>query len=236
MITARNIVSVLLGSFILLFGYLFVTPFVNAEGQSLTLCVGRSGSVYVIGGGFRLTSCRGSDQLVTLPLGEGGQGPVGPSGPQGVGGPAGANGTQGAKGDKGEKGDQGGQGPAGPAGSQGAQGVAGAQGPQGPKGDSGAAGGGGSSGATRVAGDLVTSAVNIGSGNQLTATVTCPEGKVLLGGGAEVKSSTGTQNGSTLLSSSYPSSETTWTAVGTVRATMTGGSAMTVQAFALCSL
>lgn len=109
MITARNIVSVLLGSFILLFGYLFVTPFVNAEGQSLTLCVGRSGSVYVIGGGFRLTSCRGSDQLVTLPLGEGGQGPVGPSGPQGVGGPAGANGTQGAKGDKGEKGDQGGR-------------------------------------------------------------------------------------------------------------------------------
>ncbi len=136
-------------------------------------------------------------------------------------GPAGETGPKGDKGDTGE---------------QGPQGPQGIQGEKGEKGDPGAAGGGSSSGATRVEGVVVSSEPDATTSSQVVATATCPDGKVLLGGGALAKSSTGTQDGRALLSASYPSDTSTWTAIGTVRTNLSGGVAMTVQAFALCSL
>lgn len=65
-------------------------------------------------------------------------------------------------------------------------------------------------------------------GTQVTATATCAAGKVLLGGGARVTGGNGS-----ILNSSYPSSTTTWTAVGEVVLVQLG--TFTVTAYALCS-
>ena len=66
----------------------------------------------------------------------------------------------------------------------------------------------------------------------MTATATCPAGKVLLGGGGQA---TTTDADRASLPESYPSDATTWTAVGVVTANLTGGAQMTVRAYALCS-
>jgi hypothetical protein len=59
---------------------------------------------------------------------------------------------------------------------------------------------------------------------------------VLLGGGAVI-TTTATQKERAVLVSSYPSSTTTWTAIGVVATGALGsGQTMTVTAFALCSL
>ena len=87
-------------------------------------------------------------------------------------------------------------------------------------------------GITRIAGTAVTSAVNPAAGTQVTATASCPIGQVLLGGGG---TATNTQSPElSILSQSFPSSTTQWTVVG-VSTKITGGSTMTVQAFAICS-
>src|SRR3989344_5968126 len=127
------------------------------------------------------------------------------SGPQGPAGP---------KGEKGEKGDTGASGPHGP------------QGPQGIQGDPGAPS---RVEVSRVVGPIVSSSAGAGGGAQATATATCTSG-VLLGGGAFVTTSSGTSKGSVILSQSYPSSDVTWTAVGTVRAALATGVTMDVQA------
>jgi hypothetical protein len=98
------------------------------------------------------------------------QGPAGPAGPQGNIGP---------KGDKGDTGATGPQGPTGPVG------ATGSQGPTGPKGDAGAVGPAGPIGPTGISGYEVvtrTKALRIG-GDQDDLTVTCPAGKVAIGGG-----------------------------------------------------
>ncbi|MBI5457963.1 collagen-like protein [Candidatus Kaiserbacteria bacterium] len=192
--------------------FLFAVPWVSASAaQQLTLCAQKSGVVFVVGEGFRRTECRGNERLIRLDVSRGEQGPAGPAGPQGP------------KGDKGDKGDTGDTGPVGP------------EGPQGPQGQKGEQGVAGNSGAVRIEGTPISSAPGAGGGAQVTATATCPTG-VLLGGGANVTNSSGTSNGSVILSSSYPSDATTWTAVGTVRAVLAASAEMVVQAFALCSL
>jgi hypothetical protein len=70
----------------------------------------------------------------------------------------------------------------------------------------------------------------------VTATATCPAGKVLLGGGALV-TTTATQKERVYVQASYPSATDTWTAVGVVGISALGsGQTMTVTAYALCSL
>ena len=70
----------------------------------------------------------------------------------------------------------------------------------------------------------------------MTATASCPAGKVVLGGGAVV-TTTATQKERAHLAISYPSSTTTWAATGVVAVGALGaGQTMTVTAYALCSL
>jgi hypothetical protein len=70
----------------------------------------------------------------------------------------------------------------------------------------------------------------------VTAAVTCPAGTVLLGGGGLV-TTTATQKERAHLSASYPTSTTTWSAVGVVGIGALGaGQTMTVTAYAVCSL
>lgn len=114
----------------------------QAAGTAVSVCVKRSGLVYIIGDGFRRSECRGADTLLTLGV----EGPVGPQGPQGEAGPQGIQGPQGLQGEPGVPGEQGPQGvqgepgPVGPIGPQGATGPQGMQGPQGLQGIPGPAG------------------------------------------------------------------------------------------------
>jgi hypothetical protein len=104
---------------------------------------------------------------------QGAPGGLGPQGPQGAQGDIGPQGVQGAQGDTGAQGASGAQGAQGDAGAQGAQGVQGAQGAQGSQGSQGAQGG-----LVGVQSQIVTATA---SGNQ--ATVNCPAGMVVTGGG-----------------------------------------------------
>ncbi|MBM2822483.1 MAG: hypothetical protein HW413_1229, partial [Thermoleophilia bacterium] len=112
-------------------------------------------------------------------------------------------------------------------GPQGAIGPQGSVGPQGPAGPSGS---------QLVVGTPVTSAANAPRNTTVTATASCPVGKVLLGGGALV-TTTATQKERAQLVASYPTAVGMWTAVGVVSlAALGGGQTMTVTAYALCSL
>ena len=80
-----------------------------------------------------------------------------------------------------------------------------------------------------------TSAANAARNVLTTATATCPAGKVLLGGGAQI-TTTATQKERAVLVSSYASSATAWTAVGVVAITALGAAnTMTVTAQAICT-
>lgn len=132
--------------------------YASAEGTSVTLCVKRSGLVYVVGDGFRRSECRDRDQLVTINTGgvpgpQGPAGPVGPAGPQGEAGP---------------------QGDVGPAGPQGPAGPAGAQGPAGPAGSAG-------TNALRLYSVLAFQEIPVSS--QVTLRPTCEPGDQVVSGG-----------------------------------------------------
>jgi len=83
-------------------------------------------------------------------------------------------------------------------------------------------------------GTPVTSAANAAANTQVTGTATCAAGKVLLGGGAQA-TITSANVDRVLLSASYPSSTTVWTAIATASAALGAGQTMTVTAYALCS-
>ena len=78
-----------------------------------------------------------------------------------------------------------------------------------------------------------TSAVNAAVNTVTTASVTCPAGKVLLGGGAQV-TTTAAQKSRAVLVSSYPSAGG-WTAVVVANAALGAGNTMTVTAYAVCT-
>lgn len=132
---------------------------------------------------------------------------TGPAGPVGPVGPAGHSGPAG---------------PAGPAGSAGAPGPAGPAGATGPPGPTGS---------TVTSGAPVTQ--NGGQDTLATATATCPAGKVLLGGGAQVTNDTFASD--VALLSSYPSGGNSWTAVGVVTVGVIGTTNITVQAYVVCT-
>jgi hypothetical protein len=120
---------ILAGALVLVLG-LYGVASTRAAGDEITVCVKRSGLVYVIGDGFRRSECRPADTLLSWGA-AGAQGPAGADGAQGPQGPAG---TGGANGEDGQPGAQGPAGADGQPGNQGEQGPQGLQGPQGPAG------------------------------------------------------------------------------------------------------
>ncbi|MEN9582597.1 MAG: hypothetical protein RL641_551 [Candidatus Parcubacteria bacterium] len=189
------------------------------------------------------------------PIGDKGvTGEKGPTGDKGIAGDKGATGDKGPEGNPGAQGPIGMQGPMGPQGLQGLAGELGQMGqpgptgqvgpigPQGPQGEPGVSGSsGGVSGSQIIVGatDTYTEpSAGTGvttAGAQVTSTATCPAGKVLLGGGAEVVT---TDSGKYKVSvtSSYPSSATVWTAIATEMADLTADKTMTVTAYAVCTI
>jgi hypothetical protein len=82
----------------------------------------------------------------------------------------------------------------------------------------------------------VTSAANAARHTLVTATATCPAGKVVLGGGATI-TTTAAQKDRAVLVTSYPSATNIWTAIGVVAdANLGPNQTMTVTAYVLCSL
>ena len=79
-----------------------------------------------------------------------------------------------------------------------------------------------------------TSAANAAANTLITASVSCPAGKVLLGGGAQI-TTTAAQKSRAVLVSSYPSGATAWTAIGVAAAALGAGQTMTVTAFVVCT-
>lgn len=161
---------------------------------------------------------------------EGGGGSTGPPGPAGAAGPEGPQGPQGEPGPEGPAGPAGAkgpEGPQGPAGATGPEGPAGAAGPEGPPGPRGADGAPGPSGSRRVEGDSVAvSRPKVG--RTIVASVDCPDGTTVLGGGAKVRPASSAQ-----LASSYPATTAQWTAEASVQHT---AQKVTVTPYALCSL
>jgi hypothetical protein len=174
------------------------------------------------------------------PKGQGVPGDVGPQGPKGDTGATGTPGAKGDKGDTGTTGTPGAKGDKGDTGLTGATGPAGPTGPIGPRGvngddgATGATGPAGPAGSTMIESPVVVSALGAPSGTGITATVTCPAGKVLLGGGGAT--SNGDADGKTALTGSYPSNTTTWVVQGVVITTLNSGARMYAYAYAFCSL
>jgi len=82
--------------------------------------------------------------------------------------------------------------------------------------------------------NAATSAANAAVNTLTTATASCPAGKVLLGGGAQV-TTTATQKSRAVLVSSYPSAAATWSATVVATVALGAGITMTVTAYAVCT-
>lgn len=131
-------------------------------------------------------------------------GPTGPQGPTGSAGPAGSAGPTGPVGPAGPQGATGPQGPQGPVGPIGPQGPQGPVGPIGPQGIPGLAG------LQTVVGNPVT----INRRAEGTATVNCPAGLTVIGGGYSTSVPTGSRanRGNLQIFSSTPNGSTGWNA------------------------
>jgi hypothetical protein len=159
---------------------------------------------------------------------------AGPQGPAGVQGAAGPQGIQGVPGAQGATGPQGVAGPRGATGLTGVQGPAGAAGATGPRGPSGATGASGNVVAsTVVPGAPVLTATDPPVGTAATATAACPQGEIVLGGGAQV-SAPGASVKSVVLRSSFPTTTNGWRATGSVIAPLGAADQMTVRPYVLC--
>lgn len=175
------------------------------------------------------------------------------AGVDGKPGANGVNGVQGGAGPKGEQGEKGDVGPAGPKGAKGETGAAGAKGEKGdvgPKGDTGAQGVAGTAGADGANGTDGTDGTDGVSGYEViggeiaweqgvhSATQTCPEGKVAIGGGFKTQ---GTASSPVIVTSNGPTglaeqadgtwSATSWTIVGENM----GAAAATVDPYVICA-
>lgn len=119
------------------------------------------------------------------------------------------------------------------AGAQGNTGPTGATGPAGPKGAPGPAGQPGTVvSPTVVAGSVVSTSAAAAGGTTLTTSTSCPVGKVLLSGGAQVTASGATKD--VALQSSYPANDTTWQTTAVVVTALPAGDVMTVKPYVLC--
>src|SRR3954466_5468265 len=164
------------------------------------------------------------------------KGDRGDQGTQGLKGDKGDQGTQGLKGDKGDQGTQGLKGDNGDQGTQGLKGDKGDQGTQGLKGDKGDTGAQGLQGVAGVAGvsgvsgyELVTSAGPVTSTFISGTTISCPAGKLAIGGGTYSDSLPGGYHIFTLISA--PTDDGTgW------RATVENdtGSTVNITQYAVC--
>jgi hypothetical protein len=77
-----------------------IFTYVKADGGTLSICVNKTGVVYMVGNGFLFKKCQSNDQLVTWNIqgSKGDTGAVGPIGPQGLVGTTGPVGSQGIQG------------------------------------------------------------------------------------------------------------------------------------------
>lgn len=125
--------------------------------------------------------------------------------------------------------------PAKTSGPQGPAGVQGATGPQGPQGAKGEPGPAGTIAATSIITSTpVTSSPDAAVGTVLEAKTSCPVGKVLLSGGAEVSASTTQADRKAVLRSSFPSSTTEWQTVAIVIRPLGAGVSVTMKPYVLC--
>jgi hypothetical protein len=81
----------------------------------------------------------------------------------------------------------------------------------------------------------VTTAANPANGTNVPISVSCPTGKVPLGGGVSVTPTTGANATRITLRTSQPTA-TGWSASAVVTANFTGGVAASVTAFAICAV
>jgi hypothetical protein len=82
--------------------------------------------------------------------------------------------------------------------------------------------------------EKVVGTVSAKSENIRTVVATCPPGKKLVGGG--YLTSSADDPSEIVITASYPSSDTVWTAQGTIDSTQGNGSqAYILQAYALCA-
>ena len=131
-------------------------------------------------------------------------------------------------------GPQGPQGPQGPAGPQGATGAQGAQGVAGTKGPAGPAGT--IADTSIVAAAALKSPPNPAVGAVLVAKTTCPVGRVLLSGGAEVSAPGVQADRNVQLRSSFPLNKTEWQTVAIVTGPLGAGVSMTMKPFVMCGV
>ena len=223
--------------FIVVFFLFSLTPLFSPvrAATALSICVKQNGLMYVIGSGFRKVDCKPNDRIIDFGL-SGSNGPTGAIGAMGVTGPVGTTGATGVVGEPGPTG------PTGATGLQGIQGLSGDVGPTGPSGvgftgATGVVGPIGATGLPGLNGPAGATGLNGISGHEIVAvsdtsttdpkilTVTCPAGKVVVGGGY----TSSTQ--SIQIQQNNPSSNNTWTV--DLNKTTTGGE-WTAAVYAIC--
>lgn len=165
--------------------------------------------------------CNGAEQPIVwartgAPGAAGQPGAAGATGPRGDTGPAGPEGARGPTGAPGQPGDTGPQGPPGPRGLPGQRGPTGPAGPDGPPGPAGAPGAAGPPGPQGPPGQAAAllsrvTVTQTGAPGQQVATVPCPQGHVVVSGGARAFSSFSGAPPTGALVESYPSSSQAWT-------------------------
>jgi hypothetical protein len=118
---------------------------------------------------------------------------------------------------------------AGPAGPQGAQGPRGPQGIQGKPGAPGAV-----AASTVVRGSSQSTSQDPPAGTVLDAKTSCPAGKTLLSGGAQVSAPGVTADRNVTLRSSFPVNNMTWETVALVTGPLGPGVTMTMTPYVVC--
>lgn len=149
------------------------TALASGGGHTYTGCLTSYGKIVKVAVGHSPAHACTGDQVEISWNKRGRRGPEGPQGETGATGPAGPAGPPGPAGPQGPQGDTG---PPGPAGRQGPEGPQGPVGPQGPAGPSGMSGW-----------QIVTSVSRANGLDTMTsAYATCPAGKIVVGGGADI--------------------------------------------------
>lgn len=174
--TLRRRVAISISVAIVIVGASALVVVANTASSTFYGCLTKNGSLYNVVVDSPAQDCHSGDVAVTWDQ----VGPQGPSGVDGATGPMGPAGAVGATGVQGPAGVDGATGPQGPVGATGATGLTGAT---------------GATGATGPAPDLTTllgrtvtqvTSTAVAPGNFGVASVTCPTGYEVVGGGADV--------------------------------------------------